>query len=204
MGTIIKRLGILSLLFFVLMGISLPELAFAKKSDFLHIYGDDEESWTKAEDELKKMSDIILIIYFYMPCKPKSGRGSGMIGFCIDKNHKLLPITLAKPVGPLPGAGCTSIPLDFKCGPCRGTGKVHINIKGRIIKRGKKKFLRFRMRREWDCIFKCDHPRYNPLHGKKCHNPPVDYGEYEIPLENGYITNYPGSIYNFVIETGNK
>jgi len=60
------------------------------------------------------------------------------------------------------------------------------------------------MYREWDCVFKSDLTRYDPLHCKKCHDPPGDYGDYEIPLKNGHIINYTGSIYNFSLEVINK
>ena len=198
-----KKTEVLSFLVFLLMFILLSKIAFALKTEFDHIYGNDIESWIEAEDELKKSSDLILTIYFNMPCKPKQGLGSGMIGFLIGKNNELIPSAFFAGLQ-APKAGSTAIPVNFKCGITRASGKIYIDVKGKIIKRGKKKFLRFNMHRKWNCIFMSDLPQYDPLHGKKCHEPSEDSGDYEIPLENGYVTSYTGSIYNFSLEIINK
>ncbi|MEW6418040.1 MAG: hypothetical protein AB1480_07955 [Nitrospirota bacterium] len=201
-----KKTGVLSFLVFALMFILLSNIAFAQKDregDFLHIYGEDIESWNEAKEAFRKDSEIILTIYFNMSCKPKQGLGSGMIGFLISKNNDLIPSAAFAGLR-APKAGSTTIPVNFKCGITQASGTIDIDVKGKIIKRGKKKFLRFNMYRKWDCVFKSDLPQYDPLHGKKCHEPSEDFGDYEIPLENGYITNYTGSIYNFALEVINK
>jgi hypothetical protein len=203
----VKKTGALSFLVFALMIILLSKIGFAQKDReeyFHHIYGEDIESWNEAMETLRKNSEIILTIYFNMPCKPKEGRGSGMIGFLIDKNSELVPFPppLTGPWGPK--AGFTTIPVNFKCGIDQASGTIDIYVKGKIIQRGNKKFLRFDMSRKWDCVFKSDLPQHDPLHGKKCHEPSEDFGDYEIPLVNGYITNDPGSIYNFALEVIKK
>lgn len=136
-----KKTGVLSFLVFALIFIFLSKIAFAQKGregDFLHIYGEDIGSWIEAKEVFRKDSEIILTIYFYMPCKPKEGLGSGMIGFLIGKNNDLIPS--AAFAGPrAPKAGSTTIPVNFKCGITQASGTIDINIKGKIIKRGKKK-----------------------------------------------------------------
>jgi len=208
----VKKNSILLFLVIALMIVPLSKIAFTQKEEeayFHHMYGEDDNSWDKARDKLRENSDIILTIYFHMPCIPKQGFGKGMIGFWIGKNNELLP-PIYFPTG-LPGskwfpkAQFTTIPVNYKCGVYQASGTIHIYIKGKIIKRGKKKFLRFDMYRKWDCVIKSDFPQYAPFfHGKKCVDPPEDYGDYEIPLKNGYITNYSGSIYNFSLEIINK
>jgi hypothetical protein len=201
-----KKTGILTSLVFALFLTLLSAKVFGEKPEgyFSHIYGDDEASWDKAIEESRKECEIILTIYFTMPCSPKPGYSKGLIGFLISKNNDLVPFPppLTGPWGPK--AGFTTIPVNFKCGIDQASGTIDIYVKGNIIKRGKKKFLRFNMYRKWDCVFKSDLPKYDPLHGKKCHDPSEDYGDYEIPLENGYVTQYPGSIYNFALELINK
>jgi hypothetical protein len=197
-----KKTGVLSFLAFALISIPLSNSAFAQENregNFLHIYGDDIESWNEAKDAFRKDSDIILTIYFNMPCTPKQGLGSGMVGFLVGNNNELIPS--AGFAGPrAPKAGSTTIPVSYKCGITEASGTIDIDVKGKIITRGNKKFLHFTMYRKWDCVFKSDLPQYDPLHGKECHEPSEDSGEYEIPLENGYITNNTGSIYNFALE----
>ena len=139
-----KKNGVLSFLVFALIFILLSKIAFAqnnKEGDFLHIYGKDIESWNEAKDTFRKDSDLILTIYFNVPCKPKDGHGSGMIGFLINKNNELVPFPppLTGPWGAK--AGFTTIPVNFKCGITQATGTIDIYVKGKIIKRGKKKTL---------------------------------------------------------------
>jgi|GEM_PF-6643622 len=174
---------------------------------FTDMYGGDEVTWDEHKEVLRKnlrAGGAILTAYLHIPCRPKPQWGRGMIGFLVARDGELLPF--------LPGLhgprgvriGTTSIPLDFKCGPSHAKGDLSIDVRGRVLTRGKGRVLRFVMSPRWNCVFRSDLPQHDPMHGKKCYGPSGAPGEFEMPFVNGHVTSYANSVFNFALEIVRK